>query len=154
VSRAQIRREPYGSTVTRALTDALEAELTGRYGGQGGSGSEPPASDFEPPEGAFVVAELDGRAVGCGGVCRYDAARAELRRMFVAPDARGNGISRLVLAALEQEARELGYRTLRLETGSAQPEAIGLYTSAGFERIACYGPYVNDALSVCFEKEL
>lgn len=154
MSRAQIRREPYRSSVTRPLTDALEAELKSRYGGQGGSGSEPPPSDFEPPEGAFVVAELEGQAVGCGGVCRYDASTAELRRMYVAPDARGNGISRLVLAALELEARELGYRALRLETGSAQPEAIGLYTSAGFERIDCYGPYVDDPLSVCFQKQL
>jgi GNAT superfamily N-acetyltransferase len=154
VPRADIRTEPYDSDVTRPLTDALEAELKGRYGGQGGSGSEPPASDFEPPDGAFVVAELAGRAVGCGGVCRYDASIAELRRMYVAPAARGNGISRLVLAALEREARELGYRALRLETGSAQPEAIGLYASAGFRPIPRYGPYVGDSRSVCFEKEL
>jgi GNAT superfamily N-acetyltransferase len=154
VERVTVRRETYGGAVARPLTDALEAELTGRYDGLGGSGSEPPASDFEPPDGAFLVAELDGRAVGCGGVCRYDAQIAELRRMYVAADARGNGISRALLDRLEDAARSLGYRALRLETGNRQPEAIGLYQSAGFEPIARYGPYVDDPRSVCFEKEL
>ena len=149
----EVRSEPYGSAVSRPLTDALKAELLARNDGVGGFGNEPPPSDFEPPEGAFVVAELDGRSVGCGGVCRYDDETAELR-MYVAPGARGNGVSRRVLAALEAEARALGYRALRLETGDRQHEAIGLYTSAGFSRIPPYGPYVDDPRSVCFEKEL
>ena len=150
----EIRRERYGSVVARPLTDALKAELLSRYDGVGGFGSEPPASDFEPPDGAFLVAARAGRPVGCGGVCRYDDETAELRRMYVAPEARGNGISRALLTALEDAARELGYAALRLETGNLQPEAIGLYTSAGFERIACYGPYVDDRRSLCFEKQL
>lgn len=62
--------------------------------------------------------------------------------------------SRALLAALDQEARRLGYRALRLETGHLQPEAIGLYTSAGFAPIPCYGPYVDDPRSRCFEKAL
>lgn len=150
----EIRRERYGSATARPLTDALRAELLGRYDGVGGFGAEPPASDFEPPEGAFLVAEVDGRTLGCGGVCRYDARTAELRRMYVAPEARGNGISRALVAALEDAARGLGYAALRLETGNLQPEAIGLYASAGFARIACYGPYVDDPRSLCFEKRL
>jgi GNAT superfamily N-acetyltransferase len=154
MERVSIRRETYGSGVARPLTDALKAELTGRYDGVGGSGSEPPASDFEPPDGFFAVAELGGSPVGCGGVCRYDATTAELRRMYVAPEARGNGVSRALLAALEDAARALGYRALRLETGNRQPEAIGLYASADFQPIPRYGPYVDDLRSVCFEKEL
>jgi GNAT superfamily N-acetyltransferase len=74
--------------------------------------------------------------------------------MYVAPAARGRGLSRLVLAALEDEARELGYSFLRLETGDRQPEAIKLYASAGYEPIARYGPFVDDPRSVCFEKRL
>jgi GNAT superfamily N-acetyltransferase len=100
------------------------------------------------------VAVVDGRPCGCGGVCRYDADTAELRRMYVAPEARGNGLSRTLLAGLEAEARALGYRALRLETGHLQHEAIGLYTSAGFARIEPYGPYVDDPRSLCFEKRL
>jgi GNAT superfamily N-acetyltransferase len=150
----EIRREPYGSPLVRPLTDALEAELTGRYEGQPGSGGEPPSRDFDPPEGSFLVVELDGVAVGCGGICRFDDSTAELRRMYVAPEARGRGLSRALLAALEREAGGLGYRAVRLETGVLQPEAIGLYTSAGFEAIPCYGPYVDDPRSRCFEKLL
>ena len=74
--------------------------------------------------------------------------------MYVAPEARGHGIGRALLAALEGEARSLGYGSVRLETGRRQPEAISLYRSAGFEPIACYGPYVDDPRSVCFEKQL
>jgi GNAT superfamily N-acetyltransferase len=150
----EIDRDRYGSVVSRPLTDALKSELLDQYAGVGGSGGEPPPADFEPPHGVFLVAAIDLRAVGCGGICRYDAETAELRRMYVAPEARGNGVGRALLAGLEAEARTLGYRALRLETGSRQHEAIGLYTSAGFTHIPRYGPYVDDPRSMCFEKEL
>lgn len=92
--------------------------------------------------------------VACGGVCRYDADTAEIRRMYVLPEQRGTGFSRVVLAALEDEARSLGYARVRLETGVHQYEALALYRSSGFEEIPRYGPYVDDELSVCFEKPL
>jgi GNAT superfamily N-acetyltransferase len=150
----EIRRENYRSAAARVLAAALEAELLGRYGGVGGSGGEPPAADYEPPLGAFLVGYVDRKPVACGGVCRYDERTAELRRMYVAPDARGRGLSRRMLAALEEEARGLGYTVVRLETGERQPEAIGLYSAAGYGRIPRYGPYVDDERSVCFEKRL
>ena len=74
--------------------------------------------------------------------------------MYVVPDARGRGLSRLVLGALEQEARSLGYSFVRLETGNLQAEAIALYVSSGFGPIPPYGPFVDDPKSVCFEKRL
>ena len=151
--RIEIRRETYGSEAARALTDPLKAELLERHG-RPGSGGEPPSSDFEPPDGAFLVGSVDGMDVACGGVCRYDAATAEIRRMYVPPKHRGSGFSRLVLAALEDEARRLGYTCVRLETGLHQHEALALYRSSGFEEIPRYGPYVDDELSVCFEKPL
>jgi GNAT superfamily N-acetyltransferase len=92
--------------------------------------------------------------VACGGVCRHDAAAAEIRRMYVRPEHRGAGFSRLVLAALESEARRLGYTRVRLETGVHQHEALALYRSSGFDEIPRYGPYVDDELSICFEKPL
>ena len=78
----------------------------------------------------------------------------ELKRMYVLPEARGRGLGRRVLAGLEAEARRLGYRALVLETGDRQEAALGLYVSAGFERIPCYPPYDSRQLSICFEKAL
>ena len=130
------------------------AEIAGHYGGRGGSGAEPDPTEFETPDGAFVVGYEQGRPVACGGVARYDDATGEVRRMYVSPDERGRGLSRLVLAALEEEARALGYTAIRLETGNRQVEALGLYRSAGYEPIPRYGPYVDDERSVCFEKRL
>jgi putative acetyltransferase len=90
----------------------------------------------------------------CGGVCRFEADTAEIRRMYIRPEHRGAGFSRLLLAALEGEARGLGYTRVRLETGVHQHEALALYRSSGFLEIPRYGPYVDDELSVCFEKPL
>ena len=78
----------------------------------------------------------------------------EVKRMYVEPDMRGRGLSRQILQKLEDTAREFGYTTLRLETGLKQPEAIGLYETAGYGRIPPYGHYVNSPHSVCFEKAL
>jgi GNAT superfamily N-acetyltransferase len=149
-----IRRESFESEAARELAGALEAELLATYDGDPGSGGLPPASAFEPPGGAYLVGRLGGEAVACGGVARYDEATAEIRRMYVVPAARGRGLSRLVLAALEDEARTLGYSHVRLETGKLQVEAIGLYVSTGFQPIPRYGPFANDPKSVCFEKRL
>jgi GNAT superfamily N-acetyltransferase len=109
---------------------------------------------FLPPDGVFLVVRDEGRAVGCGGVCRFDETRGELKRMYVVREARGRGLGRLLLVALEDEARRLGYRGIVLETGDRQPEALGLYESAGYEPIPCYGVYASRALSMCFEKSL
>jgi putative acetyltransferase len=151
----EIRRESFASEAATALADALEAELLTTYDGDPGSGGLPAASIFEPENGgAFVVGRIDGEAVACGGVARYDDVTGEIRRMYVVPAARGRGLSRRVLGALEDEARALGYSLVRLETGKLQAAAIGLYVSAGFGPVPRYGPFANDPKSVCFEKRL
>ena len=151
----EIRRESFASETAKALADALEAELLATYNGEPGSGGLPAASIFEPENGgAFRVGRIDGEAVACGGVARYDDVTGEIRRMYVLPAARGRGLSRRVLEALEAEARALGYSLVRLETGSLQAAAVGLYASAGFGPIPRYGPFANDPKSVCFEKRL
>lgn len=149
-----IGRESFESDTVRALADALETELLATYDGDPGSGDLPHASVFEPPGGAFLIGRLAGEAVACGGIARYDETTAEIRRMYVVPDARGRGLSRLLLVALEEEARALGYAFVRLETGNRQAAAIGLYVSAGFRPIPRYGPFANDPKSICFEKRL
>jgi GNAT superfamily N-acetyltransferase len=150
----ELRRESFDSETARALARALEAELLDTYDGVPGSGGLPAACVFDPPGGAFLLGWAEGEAVACGGIARYDEATAEIRRMYVTPAARGQGLSRRVLAALEEEARALGYSFVRLETGKLQIAAIGLYVSAGFEPIPRYGPFANDPRSVCFEKRL
>jgi len=150
----EIRRENYEAFASQALVAALNSELLDRYEGFEGSGGEQVAADFEPPGGAFVVGWDGEEPVACGGVIRYDETTAEIRRMYVAPSARGRGLSRAVLEALENEARRLGYEFVRLETGDRQPEAIKLYASSGFEPIPRYGPFADDPRSVCFEKRL
>lgn len=129
--------------------------MTGLYEGEADIGPTRDAAMFEPPDGVFlVVRDDDGRAVACGGVARFDEGRGELKRMYVMPGLRGRGLGRRLLVELEAEARRLGYRSVVLETGDLQPEALGLYRSSGYERIPCYPPYDSRALSLCFEKLL
>jgi len=137
-----------------ALVEAQQAEMRELYSGEADIGPTREAAMFVEPDGAFLVVRDEGRAIGCGGVCRFDGTRAELKRMYVAPEARGRGLGRLLLVELEAEARRLGYAGIVLETGDRQPEALGLYASAGYERIPCYGVYATRALSLCFEKTL
>jgi putative acetyltransferase len=75
-----------------------------------------------------------------------------MKRVYVAPSGRRRGIARRILYALEQLAGGFNYRAIRLGTGIEQPEAIRLYESNGYHRIAAYGHYIGDSLSVCFEK--
>jgi putative acetyltransferase len=150
----EIRPEPFGSPITQPMADAQQAELTDRHRGSPGSGAMPSPEYFQPPNGTFLVAYVDGEAAGCGGVGRLDDTLGELRRMYVLPTHRGKGLGRALLVALEDAARELGYTTMRLETGNEAPEALGLYTSSGYEPIPCWGSFATDPKSRCFEKPL
>ena len=80
-----------------------------------------------PPSGLFVIARLDGDAVGCGGFKRVDKATGEIKRVWTAPSARGMGVARRMLRTLEAAAREAGLKTLRLDTNRALTEAHALY---------------------------
>ena len=150
--RVEIRRvAPHGDE-GRALIAAAVAELAERY-----EGAQDPAvdlADLVPPRGAFVVARLDGQAVGCGGLRSLGPAVGEIKRMFVAPTVRRQGVGRALLTGLEDAARDLGWTALRLETGLRQPEAIALYQDTGYERIPDYGHWAGEPLTVCFEKPL
>jgi len=129
--------------------------MRGLYGGEADIGPTREAAMFVEPDGVFLVVRDDeGSAVACGGIARFDAERAELKRMYVVPAARGRGLGRRVLVELEGAARRLGYAAVVLETGDRQPEALALYESSGYERIPCYPPYDSRALSLCFEKRL
>ncbi|MBC3539446.1 GNAT family N-acetyltransferase [Rufibacter sediminis] len=101
-----------------------------------------------------VVAYNNQLAVGCGAIKAYSPDTLEIKRMFVLPEFRGQGIAGKVLAELEQWAAELGYASLILETGKAQPEAIRLYTKSGYQVIPNFGQYVNIENSVCMSKPI
>jgi GNAT superfamily N-acetyltransferase len=148
--------ERFDSADAVRLAEAQQAEMLAQYG-EGGNDIGPAreASQFEPPYGVFlVVRDEDGEAVACGGVVRFDATRAELKRMYVLPEARGLGLGRRVLQELEAEARRLGYAGLVLETGDRSAAALSLYRSSGYKTIPCYGVYAHRGLSRCLEKRL
>lgn len=149
-----VRREDIRSSIAASLIQSLNAELSRQY-------PEPGATHFrlDPDEvgegrGSFLVAYADGGPIGCGAVRRLDSGTAELKRMYVAPSARGQGIGRALLSALEQEARTLGAVRLVLETGTRQEAALALYRRAGFAVIPAFGEYLDSPTSVCMGKAL
>lgn len=129
------------------LSAQQEAEVMARYG-EDDAGPGPSASS------AAVLARIDGRAVGCVALEPHGEHQAEIKRMYVHPDARGRGLSRLLLARVEEIAARSGIRSIRLETGTEQPEAIALYRRAGYGPIPCYGYWKDDPSTRCFEKVL
>ncbi len=136
-----------------ALVGALLDELRDRYGEE--DPDHPAPSEMAGPGGGtFLLARVEGRPVGCGGLRRYEADVAELKRMYVVPDGRRRGVAKVLLAALEAQAARLGYRRIVLETGVRQPEALALYEAHGYRRIPNFGIYADAPLSVCMEKEL
>jgi putative acetyltransferase len=150
ISRAELTDE-----ASLALIGALNAELGAIY-------SEPGATHFrlDPDEvadgrGTFLVISRDGTAVGCGALRLIDADTAELKRMYVAPAARGTGLGRRLVAELEARARAMGVRRLVLETGVRQAAALALYRATGFQPIPLYGEYcLSPETSVCLGKDL
>jgi len=101
-----------------------------------------------------VVAYNDGLPVGCGAIKEYAAGVMEVKRMYVLPGSRNQGIASAILKQLEGWAIELAIGKLLLETGFNQPEAIALYKKSGYLIIPNYGQYENISNSVCFEKVL
>lgn len=150
-----IKRVRYDAMVAQALVEAAMADLGERYGGHG---DETPvaATDFEPPHGAFLVAYLDRRPVGCGGWRGYGATGevAELKRMYTVPSARRSGTARAMLAAVEESARAHGRTRMILECGDRQPEAIKLYESHGYQPIPHFGHYRDHAGVVSLGRNL
>ena len=99
----------------------------------------------------YVVAYIDQDPVACGALRELDQVTAEVRRMYVMREHRRNRVGHAVLTHLAAEAKRLGYRMLRLETGNKQAPAMALYEAFGFRRIAPFGIYETDPTSVCFE---
>lgn len=101
-----------------------------------------------------VVAYEDGQPVGCGAFKEYEPGTVEIKRMYVLPELRGQGIAQAVLRELEKWAQEEGYTSCVLETGKRQPEAIRLYEKSGYAYISNFGQYAGDDNSVCLQKSI
>jgi len=106
------------------------------------------------PNVRFFVARLDGAAVGCGAVVLAEDGTAEIKRMFVDGRARGQGVARRLLDALETAARNAGAAAICLETGTRSDAALALYRRAGYRDRGPFGAYKADAYSVFMEKKL
>ncbi|MET4156720.1 GNAT family N-acetyltransferase [Agromyces sp. PvR057] len=128
--------------LARPLLDDLEREYDARYGDHFGSRASEeinryPVQEFALPSGAFLVLVefVDGveTPIAGGAFRRYDDHTAELKRIWTRADRRGRGLAGEVVAALESEARRLGYTDIFLTTGPRQPEAVSLYLREGYE---------------------
>ncbi|WP_019911388.1 GNAT family N-acetyltransferase [Paenibacillus sp. HW567] len=138
----------------RTLIEHLDIELKSRYPHE-----TIYVVDFSDPkvrEMIFVVAYLEDKPVGCGGLrpLAPDHAIMELKRFYVDPGTRKRGIADKMLLSLEQKAIAAGCGEIRLETGIKQPEAIALYEKHGYRPIALFGPYIGDPDSLCYGKML
>lgn len=149
-----IERVDPASASARWCVAQYFAELAGRFKGGYDPAKALPADDTElrPPRGAFLIATVDGEAVACGSVKTVSPGVAWIKRMWVAGSARGLGLGRRMLAALEREARELGLTTVQLETNRSLVEAIQMYRSAGYVEVSPFNaePYGD----YWFEKRL
>jgi GNAT superfamily N-acetyltransferase len=135
----ELRVESADTEASRALQHAFFAEIAGLYPGFDPAlapSAEP--DEVTPPEGAWIVAYLGDRAVGCGCFKRLDDTTAEVKRLYLEPAARGRGVGRRLLEALEEQARLAGYSRVRLDTGPRQPVALALFRAAGYRDIEDY----------------
>ncbi|MBI0295204.1 GNAT family N-acetyltransferase [Streptomyces sp. PRKS01-29] len=155
-----VRRIRYDHPDARKLDEEVQAEYAERYGE--GDLTPMDAAHFDPPRGLYlIVYDTDGTPVASGGWRSqerseegYEDGDAEIKRMFVVRAARGRGLARRILAALEDSAREAGRVRMVLETGTEQPEAIALYTSSGYAPVTKFGLYRFEESSRCYAKPL
>jgi len=153
-SSVRVEVEPADSVDARHCLQQYFAELARRFE-EGfeidrGGGADP--ADMTPPDGWFVIARLDGRAVGCGALKRLDGAMGEIKRVWCEAGARGLGVATRIMDRLEVLAANAGFNAVRLDTNHALTEAHTLYRKRGYAEIGRYNdnPYADH----WFEKRL
>ena len=146
--------EPPDSAAARACLRVYFAELAERFEGGFDPGKGGAAADLAmaEPTGRFLIARIDGQPVGCGGLKRIGPGIGEIKRMWVDRQARGLGIARRLLDALEAEAGRMQLHRIRLDTNGALGEAQAMYRKAGYVEIDRYND--NPYAQVFFEKVL
>jgi len=155
----ELARVPWTAADATALLKEMVADGAIRY------------PEFDAPESyeaydaetgvgmlSTVVARIDGRAVGCASLRTtgggFPEGSGELKKVWVADEARGTGVARALLAAIEDDARAHGLTSVVLQTGIRQPEAVTLYRTAGYRPVPPFAPYADDFLSLCFAKDI
>lgn len=138
-ARVVLRAVPYDDPVAQHLVERVQLEYVQRYGGRDEAVVQ--AGDFDPPAGAFLVAEVDGEAAGCGAWRLLPSGEVEIKRVYVEPAHRRRGLARVIMAALEDSAARAGHRSVVLNTGQEQPEALVLYDRLGYRPVPGYGVY-------------
>jgi DNA-binding MarR family transcriptional regulator/GNAT superfamily N-acetyltransferase len=143
-------RSPAGSWCLRQYYTELSERFDAGF--DPATSSLPDAGEMAPPTGLFLIARLRGEPVGCGGLIHHGTAPAEIKRMWVAPEVRGLGLGRRLLAELERWAQDSGAPATRLDTNRNLTEAISMYRSSGYEEIPDFNgePYAHH----WFEKHL
>lgn len=149
---AVTRAERPDTPASRLLIEELDALLAPNYPPESRHGYS--IEKLLREDVAFFVVYVDGAPAACGGVQLFRGEYAELKRMYVRPQYRGNGLGKHLVEHLSRHAADQGIDVIRLETGIWQVEAIGLYARMGFERIPPFGPYRLDPVSLCMERRL
>ena len=146
-STVQFAVEDPGSADAQWCVEQYFAELNSRFdtGFDSSMSISADVAELTPPAGIFLIARSAGRPIGCGALKFHLGAPAELKRMWVAPDARGLGLGRRLLVELEDHARSAGVEALHLETNESLVEAIALYRKGGFNEVPAFNsePYAH-----------
>src|SRR5689334_6287498 len=151
-SRARLRAVAYEDPVAQELIGRVMQEYVQRYGGPDGAVVTP--GEFDPPTGVFLVAEVDGVPAGSAAWRLLGDGRAEMKRVYVEPAFRRRGLARVLVDALEADAAAAGVRSLELNTGPEQPEAIALYAALGYTPVPGFGVYAGYPDAVFLGKDL
>lgn len=143
--------DPFSEEANEIIAE-LTSELAERYNEPGGGAFKP--EDVTVQRSIFLTIREGDLTIGCGALRPVDEDTCEVKRMYVNPAYRGRGYSKEILSALEAKAKFFNYKTIILETGKRQPEALGLYIRSGYQVIANYGIYKDREMSVCFKKDI
>jgi GNAT superfamily N-acetyltransferase len=149
---ATLRALPYDDPLSQYLIEQVQEEYVARYGGRDAAVVDP--AEFLPPAGVFLVAEVDGVPAACGAWRALPTGEAEIKRMYVEPGFRRRGLAAAIVAALEDGAVEAGHRSVILNTGDQQPEAVALYERLGYTPVPGYGIYACAPGAIFLGKEL
>ncbi|WP_104523115.1 GNAT family N-acetyltransferase [Blastococcus atacamensis] len=151
-STARLRPLPYDDPLAQRLVEEVQQEYVARYGGRDAAPVDP--GEFLPPEGLFLVAEVDGEPAGCGAWRAYPPGGVEIKRLYVAQGFRRRGLAQVLMAELESTAARAGHRSVVLNTGAKQPEAVALYGELGYVPVPGYGVYACSPDAVFLGKDL
>jgi GNAT superfamily N-acetyltransferase len=151
-SAATLRPVPYEDPVAHDLVERVQQEYVERYGGRDAAVVD--AAEFRPPAGVFLVAFVDGEPAGCGAWRVHGPGVVEVKRVYVVPAFRRRGLAQVLMRALEESAARAGHRSVVLNSGPQQPEALALYADLGYGPVPGFGVYADAPDGVFLGREL